>query len=46
MGEPYRLGVTLWICKDGADRGAGVFRQDHHLEQLISNLRLIRNKKR
>lgn len=45
MGEPYRSGITLWIKKNGADEGSGLFLEDHYLEQLISCLRLIRNKK-
>jgi hypothetical protein len=42
MGEPYRSGVTLWICKDGNDRGSGVFIQSSVLDDLITSLQAIR----
>lgn len=42
MGEPFRLGVTLWICMDGEDRGSGVFVMPHEIDELITNLQALR----
>ncbi|SDH37369.1 hypothetical protein [Bradyrhizobium ottawaense] len=45
MGEPFRSGVSLRICRSADDNGAGVFVQDHEIEQLISALRSIRKQR-
>ncbi|MEH2517365.1 hypothetical protein V1279_002938 [Bradyrhizobium sp. AZCC 1610] len=44
MGEPYRSGVTVWIAKDGDDRGSGVFLEERDLDGLISGLLEIRKR--
>lgn len=42
MGEPFRSGISLRVCKDAEDNGSGVFIQNHEIEQLISGLRSLR----
>ena len=42
MGEPYRSGISLRVCKSVDDNGSGVFIQNHEIEQLISALRSLR----
>ena len=38
LGEPYRRGITLWIGKDGEDRGPAFSFRSTTSNELISNL--------
>ncbi|MCW2077884.1 UNVERIFIED_ORG: hypothetical protein M2193_000059 [Bradyrhizobium japonicum] len=44
-GDPYRSGVAVWIGHGDTYEGEAVFLQEEDIDELISNLQAIRNKR-